>query len=767
MVKVRVKSRNKATARFSRFSLCYTGLFVLKLASTPLMAYLTEPLPWSIQERSLEEWDSFDAFKKGAYGYLKQRQKHIVSEHDISFDSSSITFIEHRTLVLPFESIPLSAQDSYFFRFPGALFYGHGMHSFVTDFLGQNETTRRTDLLFQCQHNYYFGVIWGESCVWVEPMLDQTYKVSVGGIVWESTTWCCCKFGFRCLLTLFILRVLWQRYCRYYFPLLRALQECGVDDKFSHYEVIVGDPTYLILSDPRVAVVMVVDIMMTPIYVAWSWLRVCQYYNLTAFALGCFYFTRFVRFGAATLSCDRCHSLRSTTITYVECRKLVLPVDVASTSWLSSYFIRFPGAVTYGLGIQTFVRELLSQDAATRRRNRLFQCQRNYYYGIVLSDSCVWLEPLLLDISSDIYTVYFGTFVWEGQLWSWLKLAFRSLLTLFILRVLWLRYCRHYLPLLQSLQEIGVDDQFCRYEAIVGDPMYLILSDPRVTTVMVIDILLTTPPYVAWSVLRVCQYRDLIAFCLGCLYLTRSVWCGYFAMRCVSYIAKVRRWEHKFAPIDPGVLGFVVFLYGGPIFSLLGNASLMAIFLLMWSCFLPSSLALQAADFAPGVIIGIMLTGCLPVGLSLAFQNVTLSRAGLRAFMVEINRHWTRLAEFVLRNQSLQRISTSIVPAREDLQLTLNEDNGDEHISQHRHRSFNDFKNRLLFALIQYYSAEPREKTGGSLHYTIVILSTAKCLSLVVERLTALSCATHQTVKYNCKYGSVFWIAWTQEPKTH
>ncbi|KAF0726076.1 hypothetical protein Ae201684P_020272 [Aphanomyces euteiches] len=295
MVKVRVKSRNKATARFSRFSLCYTGLFVLKLASTPLMAYLTEPLPWSIQERSLEEWDSFDAFKKGAYGYLKQRQKHIVSEHDISFDSSSITFIEHRTLVLPFESIPLSAQDSYFFRFPGALFYGHGMHSFVTDFLGQNETTRRTDLLFQCQHNYYFGVIWGESCVWVEPMLDQTYKVSVGGIVWESTTWCCCKFGFRCLLTLFILRVLWQRYCRYYFPLLRALQECGVDDKFSHYEVIVGDPTYLILSDPRVAVVMVVDIMMTPIYVAWSWLRVCQYYNLTAFALGCFYFTRFVR----------------------------------------------------------------------------------------------------------------------------------------------------------------------------------------------------------------------------------------------------------------------------------------------------------------------------------------------------------------------------------------------------------------------------------------------------------------------------------------
>ncbi|KAH9130597.1 hypothetical protein LEN26_008369 [Aphanomyces euteiches] len=806
MVKIRVTSQPKASVRISRFSLWYSGLFTLKLATTPLLAYISEPLPLSIPERSIVVLNSFDTFNNATFDYLHRlyNSKTMRDSHDSHFDSTTITYVECRKLVLPVDVASTSWLSSYFIRFPGAVAYGLGIQTFVMDLLSQDAATRRRNRLFQCQRNYYYGIVLSDSCVWLEPLLLGTssdiYTVYFGTIVWEGQLWSWLKLAFRSLLTLFILRVLWLRYCCHYLPLLRGLEDIGVDDQFCRYEVIVGDPTYLILSDPRVTTVMVADILLTtPSYVAWSVLRVCQYNDLIAFGLGCLYLTRSVWCGYFAMRCvsyiakplcaylseplpwsipernivvwdsfdtfnnatfdylnqlynrntmsgQRDTHFDSSTITYVERHKLVLPVDVASTAWLSSYFIRFPGAVAYGLGIQTFVMDLLSQDAATRRRNRLFQCQRNYYYGIVLSDSCVWLEPLLLGTSSDIYTVYFGTIVWEGQLWSWLKLAFRSLLTLFILRVLWLRYCCHYLPLLRGLEDIGVDDQFYRYEVIVGDPTYLILSDPRVTTVMVADILLTTPSYVAWSVLRVCQYNDLIAFGLGCLYLTRSVWCGYFAMRCVSYIAKVRRWEHKFAPIDPGSTWQYI---------------LMAIYLIIWSLFLPSTLVFQAVDLAPGMLIGMTLTGSLPVCLSYAFQKMAHSRACIQESVDEINRLLTRLAMFVCRNRSVHVIRTSIAPTHDGLQKAPSEANRSQ-------RSFNDFKNRFLFAMIKFYSPEPWEKTGGSLHELYACHPEYRQMPLFSCRATDcfILCYTpNGQVQLQVRLS--FWIAWTQEPKIH
>ncbi|KAH9189335.1 hypothetical protein AeNC1_008689 [Aphanomyces euteiches] len=216
--------------------------------------------------------------------------------------------------------------------------------------------------------------------------------------------------------------------------------------------------------------------------------------------------------------------------------------------------------------------------------------------------------------SKNVYMTYYGTFVWENLTWCWVKLLVRCALTLFILRVLWARYCRHYLPLLRGLQEIGIDDKYGRYEVIVGDPTYLILSYPWVSIVMMADIL-TTPPYIAWSALRVCQYNDLIAFSLGCLYSTRFVWYGYMAMRCLSYIAKKRRWESKFTPIDPGVLGFGVLLYSGPVLSLIGTTPMMAIFQMTWTIFLPSALETQGTEFATGMIGGAVMMASFPDAL--------------------------------------------------------------------------------------------------------------------------------------------------------
>ncbi|CAK5017607.1 unnamed protein product, partial [Aphanomyces euteiches] len=126
----------------------------------------------------------------------------------------------------------------------------------------------------------------------------------------------------------------------------------------------------------------------------------------------------------------------------------------------------------------------------------------------------------------------------------------------------------------------------------------MILSDPRVAAVMVAD-LMSTPAY---------------------------VWQGYLVMRGVSYLTKRRRWEAKFAPIDPGMLGFVAFLYGGPLFTLIGNTSLIAIFHFTWGFFLPSALEMEAIEAISGMIAGALLMQLFPLCFSLALQKLATSR---------------------------------------------------------------------------------------------------------------------------------------------
>ncbi|KAH9185370.1 hypothetical protein AeNC1_012657, partial [Aphanomyces euteiches] len=290
MAKVADVARTQATASFSRFSLFYTSVFALKLASTPLLAYLTEPLQWYVPQRSIVEWDSFDAFNNATFSYLFElyNSQTLHPDRDSHFDSSTATYVVRRKQILPLQMVPTASFSSYLIHFPGAMFYGSGMQSSVTSFLNQDAADRPTTGLFHCQRNYYYSAREDDS--------DDVYMVYFGTVVWESTTWSWCKLAYRCLLTLYILRVFWQRYCRHFQHLLNNLRNIGIDKKYCHYEVIVGDPTYLIICDPCISIVMMADIMVNPAYCCWSTLRVC-YNDLMTFSLDCLYSTRFVWFG--------------------------------------------------------------------------------------------------------------------------------------------------------------------------------------------------------------------------------------------------------------------------------------------------------------------------------------------------------------------------------------------------------------------------------------------------------------------------------------
>ncbi|CAK4123313.1 unnamed protein product [Aphanomyces euteiches] len=304
-----------------------------------------------------------------------------------------------------------------------------------------------------------------------------------------------------------------------------------------------------------------------------------------------------------TMARDAVCRFDSATNSYVLRKRLNLPSTSVPSETFLSYLIQCPGmSNTTHPHTASICRRISNPRQPTRRSsNRLFQCQTAYYFGLLSAHACVWLEPLPPETTeTDLYFAYFGTNTLEGVRWSWFKMTFRCLLTIYILFVLWWRYCRHYRALFLGLRQVGMGEQYSRYQVIVGDPTYLILSDPFVSLVMIIDISFV-PEYIAWSIFRVCQFQDILAFFLGCFYSSRFVWCGYLAMRCLSYLVHRRQWETKFTPIDPGILGIGAFLYGGPAMTLMGNTSIMVLFHFVWGILLPAERRDSGIESAGGI----------------------------------------------------------------------------------------------------------------------------------------------------------------------
>ncbi|CAK4577703.1 unnamed protein product [Aphanomyces euteiches] len=143
---------------------------------------------------------------------------------------------------------------------------------------------------------------------------------------------------------------------------------------------------------------------------------------------------------------------------------------------------------------------------------------------------------------------------------------------------------------MDNLRQFGVNDKTLsvhHYEVVVGDPTYMILSDPFVSLVMVVDVWLGVA-YAAMATIRAGQVSDLWLLLLGMLYSSRYVWFAYFVMRILSFVAKRQHCEDRFSPLDPTLLAMVAYLYGGPVMSVFDNTRLMAIFHPLWSMLLLS-----------------------------------------------------------------------------------------------------------------------------------------------------------------------------------
>ncbi|KAG9400895.1 hypothetical protein AC1031_009617 [Aphanomyces cochlioides] len=244
------------------------------------------------------------------------------------------------------------------------------------------------------------------------------------------------------------------------------------------------------------------------------------------------------------------------------------------------------------------------------------------------------------DTDSTQYTIWVATHIYETVASWWIKFGLRTLLAAYILYQLWVRYYRHCKILLSNLRRFS--PEYTRYEVVVCDPAYAILSDLVVSLAMVADIF-GGSGYVTLGLIRVTQFQDLWLHANGCLYMSRyvkplvirtaenfhEIWFSYLSLHILSSVVKWRRWEATFAPVDPALLAVTAYVYSGPIISVMGITPVMWLFYQMWSLFLPDSQKYQAAEGITSACIMTSIFGALPLiysRLSMVLQSQKSNR---------------------------------------------------------------------------------------------------------------------------------------------
>ncbi|CAK4725444.1 unnamed protein product [Aphanomyces euteiches] len=299
MTKIRVASRQSAVARYSRWSVVYNIIFVVNLATTPFLAYLTEPRPGGSELNTIPPWSTFEEFTNVTFAYLHNlyNNESVPSDMISAQDVDSNTFAMRYDMVLPY-SIPDEDAYDYLITLPGAPYFATGLMNFVTAFLKANQTTRAALQPWRlCQHNFLLGLSLGDFCFWFEQVNPNTpqYIAWVATHVNETPTWRWFKLVFRFTLTTYVLYVLWTQYYRHDLVLLSNLRERGLSREYKKYVVVVGDPAYAIMSNPVVLMAMVIDIWGGSMYFMLALVRVSQFQDFRWYALGCIYISRSVR----------------------------------------------------------------------------------------------------------------------------------------------------------------------------------------------------------------------------------------------------------------------------------------------------------------------------------------------------------------------------------------------------------------------------------------------------------------------------------------
>ncbi|KAH9103131.1 hypothetical protein LEN26_003757 [Aphanomyces euteiches] len=275
-------------------------------------------------------------------------------------------------------------------------------------------------------------------------------------------------------------------------------------------------------------------------------------------------------------------------------REMTLPFEIPDDD-VFDYYVQMPAAIFFGHGTRTFLTAFLTANETSRQDLKPWKwCQHQRLLGMPLPEICLWIDQL--DVTR--YAIWSCSLIYESPQSIWIKFIYRIY--------------RQYRPLLANLRHIGFSSEYTRYKIVLGDPAYVILSDPFMSFAMAIDIWWGIS-YTAIGVSQVSQFQDIWLYVSSCFYLSRCVWFAYLGMRIMLSIVKWRQWEASYAPVDPGLLSIATYIYCGLAMSVIATTRMVWMFYASWYAFLPSSLYSQSVEIITSIVVLTLLMATLPV----------------------------------------------------------------------------------------------------------------------------------------------------------
>ena len=203
--------------------------------------------------------------------------------------------------------------DAYLLGIPGLVFYTRAQVELVCRVLAvAPNATSSIDWPHQglCFRGRFLGFEIGHACLWLTPgdailgNLNTTDVITLNYTYTEMRydKWLWVKLGYRIGITIFVIYRMWSRYYRHCVVLERALRLSGHMRNLApghwRYELIVGDPTAIVLLDPWIAAAFVLDMWFSCSTLAIAILRATQNADFIVFLINTLYLSRTV------LSCD-------------------------------------------------------------------------------------------------------------------------------------------------------------------------------------------------------------------------------------------------------------------------------------------------------------------------------------------------------------------------------------------------------------------------------------------------------------------------------
>ncbi|KAF0704604.1 Aste57867_7304 [Aphanomyces stellatus] len=317
----------------------------------------------------------------------------------------------------------------------------------------------------------------------------------------------------------------------------------------------------------------------------------------------------------------------------VRIKDIALPSTPLSRDACASHFIEtLPGASYMGDHLQSLLCALSASNATIESG----ACQRTLFFGVYVLPTCVSYVPQSASTGQLLLVSWMSSY---SRWYSWAKFLWRVSLTVYLVVLLHRHYFRHVARLHFNLVHFGHEHHLAAqpaaeppnhnppnnpqprqvaaaaYEIVLGDPTNLILVNPVVCTLLMLDFW-ASPDIVTIAVVRANQFDDLSTWFLACLYFSRLVWFAYGGLAVAS--ALVKRYHGKVAvqALDATLIAVAVGLFSGPVMGSLAQTSFCRVFVWLLAIAVPSSAGDAINDGAPPVIM---------IGLSVAWASVGAS----------------------------------------------------------------------------------------------------------------------------------------------